>query len=96
VVHFEVTGDNGFARTRVVSQDVAQGLSRQHGFVDGCNLMRERLHAGGVHSHHLIEEEGEVDAFGLHSELEVLSIAIKGSGPFSAGHGKSVRVCLGN
>lgn len=58
----------------------------QHGFVDRRDLMRQGLHVRGVHRHHGVEQEGQVDALGLASKEEVGSVAIER--PRALGGGK--------
>jgi hypothetical protein len=46
--------------------------------VDGRNLVWQRLHVGGMHRHHRIEQVSQTDALGLDTKLEVLRIGRKG------------------
>ena len=80
-------GHDGLARARVVGQHEAQGLARQHGFVDRGDLVRERVHVRGVDGHHGVEEKGEVDALGLDGELEGFAVAVEGPGALLGGKG---------
>ena len=73
----EQAGHDGFARAGVVSQHVAQRLTRQHGFVDGSNLVRQRLYVGRMHRHHRVKQVCQVDAPSLGSELESIARRIK-------------------
>ena len=77
----EEPGHDGLAGAGVVRQHVAQRLARQHGLVDGGDLVRQRCHVGGVHRHHRVEQIGQVDAVGLGGELEVLAGGVEGPGP---------------
>ena len=49
---------DGLARARVISENKPQRLTRQHGFVNSGNLMRQRLHIRGVDGHHRVEQKG--------------------------------------
>jgi hypothetical protein len=42
--------------TRVVGQQEAQRLPRQHFLVDSSDLVRERIHERGVDCEHRVEE----------------------------------------
>mgnify|MGYP006182894369 CR=1 FL=1 len=55
----------------------AQGLARQHGLIDGGDLVRQRLHVGRVDRHHGIEQVREVDPVSLGGELEVGPIRVE-------------------
>ncbi len=78
---------DGLARARVVSENKPQWLTRQHGFVNSGDLMRERLHIRGVDGHHRVEQKGEINALGLDGELERLAIAIERPGTLGGGNG---------
>ena len=80
-------GHDGLARAGVVGQDKPQRLARQHGLVDGGDLVRQRLHVRRVDGHHRVEQEGEVNALGLDGELERLAVAVEGPGALGGGEG---------
>ena len=71
-------GHDGLASTGIVGQHEAQRLARQHGLVDGGDLVRQRLDVAAVHRHHRVEQVGEMDALGLGGELEVFAVGIEG------------------
>src|SRR5207244_8230117 len=61
---------DGLAGAGIVGEDEPKRLARQHGFIDGRDLVGERLHVGRVYRHHWVEQEREVDAARLDRELE--------------------------
>ncbi len=73
-------GHDGLACAGIIGENKAQGLTWQHCFVDGGNLVRQGLHVGGVHRHHRVEKVGQVDSVGLGDELEIAPRRIKGPG----------------
>ncbi len=73
----EQPGHDRFARAGVVCQHVAQGLARQHGFIDGGDLVRQRFDVGGMNRHHRIEQMRQIDPISFGSELEFLSGCIE-------------------
>ena len=75
-------GHDRLAGARVVGQDEPQRLARQHGLVDGGDLVRQRLDVRRVDRHHRVEEEGEVDALGLAGELERCTVTVEGPRAF--------------
>jgi hypothetical protein len=77
---------DGLARAGVVRQNKAQRLTRQHGFVNSGDLVRQRLHIGRVDGHHRVKQKGEINALGLDGELERLAIAIERPGPLNSGN----------
>ena len=44
--------------------------------------MRERIDIGGMHRHHRIEEEGEVDPFGFDRQFKGVTLAVERPGAF--------------
>ena len=46
----------------IVGQQKAQWLPRQHGLVDGCDLMRQRFDHGGVDSENRVKKVRQADA----------------------------------
>jgi hypothetical protein len=72
---------DGLPGSRVVGQDEPEGLAGQHRFVDGGDLVRERVHVRGVDCHHRVEQEREVDSLRLAGQLERGRVAVEGPGP---------------
>lgn len=60
-------------------------MAREHGLVNGGDLVREWLHIGGVDRYHGIEEEREIDPLCFDRELERISVAIEGPGALRSG-----------
>ena len=58
-------GHDRLAGPGVVGQDEAERLAGEHRLVDGGDLVGQRLDVRGVHRHHGVEQEGEVDPLGL-------------------------------
>ena len=56
---------HGLAGTGIVGQHKAQRLARQHGFVNGGNLVRQGFDVGGVYRHQGVEQMRQADAVGL-------------------------------
>ena len=56
---------DGLACAGVVGQQEAQRLARQHGFVDGRDLVRQRVDERGVDRQNGIEEMRKADAMRL-------------------------------
>ncbi len=81
-------GHDGLAGAGVVRQQVAQGLARQQGCVNGGDLVRQGFDVGGVDRHHGVEEVGEVDAVGLRRQFEGLAGGVEGPGPAGDGQGE--------
>lgn len=77
----EQAGHDRLAGTWVVSKQEAERLARQHGLVDRCDLMRQRIDDGGVDRQHRIEQVGEANALGLGDEAEESAIAVEAPGP---------------
>ena len=70
-------GHDRLACAGVIGQDEAQGLAREHGFIDSGDLVRQRLDIRGVDRHHRVEQKSEVDAFGFAGQLEGGAVAVK-------------------
>lgn len=49
-------GHDGFAGTGIVGQQIPQGLSRKHRLINRGDLVRQRIHQGGVDGKHRIEQ----------------------------------------
>ena len=74
------SGHDGLARTRVVGEQVAQRLARNHLAVDRGDLMGERVYERGVDGQQRVEEVCEADAasFGNHTEQAPVAIEAPG------------------
>ena len=77
----EQPGHDRLAGARVVGEQEAQRLARQHRLVDGRDLVRQRLDERGVDGEHGIEQVGEADALGLGDEAEERAVAVEAPGP---------------
>ena len=73
----EQAGHDRLAGAGVVGEQEAQGPARQHGFVDGGDLVGQRLHQGGVHGEHRVEEVREADAVRLGDEPVRGAVAVE-------------------
>ena len=67
---------------------VAQGLARQHRFVNCGDLMGQWFNIGCVDCHHRIEQVGKVYPVGFDGQLEIIARSIKGPRTTSFGKGK--------
>jgi hypothetical protein len=76
----EQSGHDRLAGPRIVGQQEAQRLARQHVAVDRCDLVRQRLDEGRMHGQHGIEEMREVDAIRFGREAEQVAISLKAPG----------------
>ena len=72
---------DGLAGARVVGEQEAQGLPRQHRFVDRGDLMRQRLDDRRVHGEHGVEEMGEADPLRLGDQAEQHAVSVEAPGP---------------
>lgn len=79
----EQPSHDGLAGTRVVGEQEAQRLTRQHLLVHGADLVRQRFDRRGEHRLHRIEEMGEADALRLRREAE--EVAVGGEGELRRG-----------
>jgi hypothetical protein len=61
----------------VVGEQETQRLPRQHGFVDGCDLVRQRVDQRRVHREHRIEEMGEANTVSLRDEPKERAVAVE-------------------
>ena len=64
LLHQEPRHD-GLSRARVVGQQEAERLARQHGVVDTHDLMRQRLDQRRVDGEHWVEQMRETNAVSL-------------------------------
>jgi len=76
------TRHNRLAGTGVVGEQEAQRLARQHRFVDGGDLVRQRLDQRGMHSQQGIEQVGQADAIGFRHQAKERAIGIEAPGQF--------------
>ena len=74
-------GHDRLAGARVVGQQEAQRLARQHRLVDGRDLVRQRLDERGVDREHRVEQVREADAVRLGDEPEQRAVAVEAPGP---------------
>ncbi len=70
----------GSSAPRIVGQEEAQRLARQHRFVDGRYLVRQRLDHGRMDGRVRIEEVGEANALGLGDQPEQAPVAVEAPG----------------
>ena len=77
----EEPGHDRLAGARVVRQEEAQRLARQHRLVDRGDLVRQRVHVAGVDRDHGVEQVREADAVGLEYEAEERAAAVEAPGP---------------
>ena len=73
----EQAGHDRLAGARVVGEQEAQRLARQHRLVDGRDLVRQRLDERGVDREHRVEEVREADAVRLGDEPEQRAVAVE-------------------
>lgn len=73
-------GHDGFSSAWIVGEEKTKGLLGQHGFIDGRNLMGDRLHERSMNSENRIEEMSETDAVGFGDKAEEGTVAIEGEG----------------
>ena len=64
------------AGARVVSQQVAQRLAREHLAVDRIDLVGQRIEVRGLHGQERIKQVGERDPLGLRHETEQRAVRI--------------------
>ena len=72
---------DGLAGAGVVREQEAQRLARQHAFVDGRDLVRQRLDDRGMNGEHRVEQMREMDALGLGHEPEQSAVAVEAPRP---------------
>jgi hypothetical protein len=73
----EEPGHDRLARARVVGEEEAEWLARQHRLIDRGDLVRQRLDEARAHRDVRVEEIREVDALRLADELERLPVAVE-------------------
>ena len=62
---------------RVVSEQEAQRLARQHGLVDGRDLVRQRVDDGGMDRQHRVEEVRQAYALCLGDQSKQRTVTVK-------------------
>ena len=77
----EEPGHDRLAGARVVREEEAQRLARQHRLVDGGDLVRQRLDDARGDREVRVEEVGEVDALRLGGQAEERAVAVEAPGP---------------
>ena len=77
----EQAGHDGLAGAGIVGEQEAQRLARQHGLVDGRDLVRQRIDQRGVDGQHRVEQVGEADAVRLGDQAEQGAVAVEAPGP---------------
>ena len=77
----EQAGHDRLAGARVVGEQEAQRLARQHRLVDRRDLVRQRLDERGVDREHRVEEVRQADAVRLGDEAEERAVAVEAPGP---------------
>ena len=70
-------GHNRLARARVIGQQEAQRLTRQHRLVDGSDLVGQRLNQRGMDGKHRVKEVSQPDTVGLRDEAEEAAITVE-------------------
>ena len=97
----EQPGHDRLAGAGIVGEQKAQRLARQHGLVHGGDLVRQRLHQGGVHREDGIEQVGEADAARFGYETVGRAVPVEAPGApllddFEAGFVVAVKDLLGD
>ena len=73
----EKPGHDRLASARIVGEQEAQRLARQHLAIDGRNLVRQRIDEAGVNREIRIEIMRELDAVGLGHEPQQRAIGVE-------------------
>ena len=81
------TRHDRLAGTGIVGQNKPQRLSGQHRFVDGGDLVGQRIDVRGVDRHHRVEQESEVDPLRFAGQLKGGRVTVEGPGAFGRGLG---------
>ena len=74
---------NGFAGPRIISQEKTQRLARQHGLIDCGNLVRQRVHNGGMHRQQRVEQVRKTDALSFGDQAKHGPVPIEAPGTAS-------------
>ena len=75
------TRHNRLAGTGVVGEQEAQRLARQHRFVDGGDLVRQRLDDRRMHRQHRIEQVRQADPVRLRDQTKLMPVAVEAPRP---------------
>ncbi|GEM_PF-4094257 len=69
------------ARARFVGEQETQGLTRQHGLINGSDLMGQRFHQRGRHGKQGTEQVGQANAMRFSRQAEQGAVAVETPGP---------------
>ena len=81
----EQPGHDGLAGAGIVGEQETQRLARQHGLVDGRDLVRQRFDQRGVDGEHRVEQMRKADAMRLGDEAEQCAILPRKACPRTSG-----------
>ena len=70
-------GHDGLARPRIIGEQEAQRLTREHGLVDGRDLVRQRFDERRMHGEHRVEQMRQTDTMRLRNEAEQMPVAVE-------------------
>ncbi len=76
----EQPGHDGLAGARVVGQEKSERLARQHGLIDGRDLMRQRIDQRRVDCQHGVKQMCELNAVQLGHQTEEVAVAVEAPG----------------
>jgi hypothetical protein len=76
----EEPGHDGLASARVIGQQEAERLPRQHAFVNGGDLVGEGVHDRGVDRENGVEKVRETDTLRLRNEPKEGSVSVETPG----------------
>ena len=77
----EQPGHDRLAGARVVGEQEAQRLARQHLVVDRVDLVRQRVEVRRLHGEERVEQVGQRDPLSLGREPEELAVSVHRPGP---------------
>ena len=77
----EQAGHDRLAGARIVGQQEAQRLARQHLLVHRRDLVRQRADVRGVDREQWVEQVRQMDALGLGDQAEERPVTVEGPGP---------------
>ena len=89
----EQTSHDGLAGTRIVRQQEAQWLPRQHRLVHRRDLVRQRIDERGVYREHRIEQVGESNAIRFRREAIIAAAPVEAPRT-SFGHDAEARLVV--
>ena len=75
------TRHDGLARSRIICKKKSQRLPWQHGLVNRCDLVRQRVNQRGVDGQNRIEKVRQADAVRFGNQAEQSAISVKTPGP---------------